>query len=190
MRDRDLADSHLASHWPDMAEALDSLPDVFQEKLAAFQGPLPRTPRERVEQFAGILAEALKEANVAEAERRGPAAGSDPELVEGMRHIAEDQSNQRLALRAACVLKQLGLDHRSDQQLANDYGLTTRAAPHAIRRQIERTTGLRCRSSKSDLTRLRCQERTTGRKRERAPFLGEGAWQRVRSLALTLPLPA
>lgn len=164
-RDRDPATSHRASFWPDPADALDSFPDILRDRIAAFHGPLPATAAERIAQFFGILTEALKEANLDEAEQRGPRGGEDPELVEGLRVLAADRGNLRAAFRAACLLKQLGLDPRSDDQLARDYGLSARATAQNIRRRIEERTGVRCRSSKSDGTRERCRQRRLGQRR-------------------------
>ena len=176
----DLADTPLASHWPDIASEIDTLPDYLREQIAECHSPLPRTVAERAQQFLALVAAAMKEANLQQAEHHAADGVSvNSQLVEGMRILSSaEEKNRHLAFRAACVLKQLGLDPRSDQQLADDYGVvTSRAAPHAIRRAVERQTGLRSRSSKNDSTRDACRARRLGTKRERAPYLGATGWQ-------------
>jgi hypothetical protein len=192
----DLPDTPLASYWPDTAATLDSLPDYLQEQIAEFNAPLPMTFAERTKQFLSVVAAAMKEANLQFAEsevRNSSNAPLNGELVEGMRILSgSGEQNRQLAFRAACVLKQMGLDGRSDQQLADDYGVvTTRAAAHAVRRKVERQTGLRSRSSKTDTTRERCRLRRLGKKRESAPWTAKGTWQfMMQTLAQPLQLPA
>jgi hypothetical protein len=187
----DLADTSLASEWPDIAGGIDELPEYLREQIAELNSPLPRTFAERTQQFLRLLAAAMKEANMQVAERQAESSTAplNADLVEGLRVLSSDEEkNRQLSFRAACVLKQLGLDPRTDQQLADDYGVvTTRAAAHAIRRKVEKQTGLRSRSSKTDTTRERCRARRLGQKRPRAPWQGGSSW--VAALRnLTAPL--
>jgi hypothetical protein len=164
VRSRDFASSSLASFKPDIAAEVDQLPDYLAEKINALV-EVPRSLSELRSVFMEVIADALKEANLQAAERSHESAPA--ELVEGLRVLAgPEEENRRVAFRAACVLKQLGLDNRSDQELADHYGVVrTRAAGHSIRRKVERLTGLRCRSSKSDRAREKCKLKRTGTRR-------------------------
>lgn len=187
---RDVAESPRASHRPDPADAIDTFPDLLREQIAAFTDPLPRTPAERVQQFFAILARALKIANVEECALLASQGSQLDVVVPVLRLIAEDLTDRQLAMKADALLKLLGRDHRSFQETAEFYGVSSRACPHQVYRKMQAKTGLRSRRDKSDASREACRQRRLGRRREAPEFRGAAAWAAAAARQLTLPVLA
>lgn len=154
MLNADLADTPLASEWPDIAAGCDSLADRLREAVAGF---IP--PAERARAFAAIdqaLAGSDQESGTLDREQI--AAGILFAVYGDTSHAPE------IRLIAAAALKRFGRDGRSYQAMGDEFGVT-RACVHAHSRRIEKRTGIKCRSDKGAQARAISADRATGRRR-------------------------
>jgi hypothetical protein len=149
MRAGDLAKSPLASEWPDIADACDSLSDLLREAVAPFI-PRPQQPRA----FAALDA-VLKEAET----RDGRASISPAQLAfETRRAIYQDTRlsiEARLQAAADGIAAQDPFFEKPYQWYADKFGIT-RACVQARSRKTQRALGgLRARRDKSDSARAK-----------------------------------
>ena len=155
----DLSDTPLASHWPDIAGACDSLADVLREALAMYI-PAQHWPAA----FARLDA-------VLAGQREVPVPTQDrAEIIAEVLLLISSEGTEQIHARAAALNKQLGNDGRSDAAIGRNYGLT-RAAINSYRRGQETETGVKSRSSKSEEHRETCRRNRFGR-RKAAPAAG------------------
>ena len=158
MRDRDLADSSLASCHPDIADGIDSLADKLREALAPFI-PAPDRPRA----FAAVT---TLLAGVPE-----PGLHLDREQIAHaiLRAVYGDTSHEpSVRIIAAAALKRFGKDPRSYQAMGDEFGVT-RACVQAHSRRIERRTGIKCRADKQESARRKSAARARARQRAKDP---------------------
>jgi hypothetical protein len=149
MRSGDLASSSLASEWPDIADACDSLADRLREALAPFI-PRPQQPPA----FAAVDA-VLR----AVESRDGSASISPAQLAfETRRAIYQDTrlcAEARLQAAADGIAAQDPFFGRPYQWYADQFGIT-RACVQARSRKTQRALGgLRARRDKSDAARAK-----------------------------------
>lgn len=180
MRDRDLADSPLASHRQLPSDHCDSLRDLLVEPFLTFTGPVPTTTELFRKRCAGLL-----DAGLSQARDAGAAEDSEPQvgkalLIRVMQLIAGD-GDRRMALRATCYLRLMEVEGRSFEEIGKQFGVC-RAAVQAVYRQIQaRHPGLRSRGDKSDSSREACRRRRLGVRKPRVDWSTAGQW--------TNPLP-
>lgn len=87
-------------------------------------------------------------------------------MPETLRLIAA-KGRETVNARAAAILKQIGIDGRSDEAIGMHYGVG-RACIQGHREEFERETGIVCRANKDPKFRAACRERRLGvRKVER-----------------------
>lgn len=161
MLTHDLADSSLASEWPDIAGHCDTLSDRLREFLA------PYIPREKHAGTFARLDDLLEDAGVqtSTADREQIAMGILTAIYGDTSHAPE------IRIIAAAALKRFGRDGRSYQAMGDEFGVT-RACIHAHSRRIERRTGIKCRSDKKESAREKSAQKASGRRRERPPTSG------------------
>lgn len=153
MLNTDLASSPLASEWPDMADACDSLADRLRDAL------LPFIPAHlRAGAFSAL------DGVVGDDEHGGTL--DREQIAHGLMHAVYGDTSLAPEIRmiAAAALKRFGKDGRSYQQMGDEFGVT-RACIHAHSRRIERNTGLKCRADKSENARRISTEKASGRQR-------------------------
>ena len=163
MRDRDLADSSLASEWPDIAGAVDSLADRAREALAPFI-PAP----ERARAFAALDAVLAADADAAPA-----CHGEKLQLVfETLRAIYGD-TRLPPEVRRQAVAAAIGANDpyfsKAYEYYANQFAVT-RACIHSKARDVQRRFGLRARRDKCDSARGKSKANATGPRTARAPL--------------------
>jgi hypothetical protein len=170
MRDRDLADSPLASFSPDMAGAVDSVSDQLREAVAPFL-----QSRDRPRCFAAIDA-VLAEAGLAQdtpAKQAVHSVGSDKMQVvfETLRAVYGD-TRLPADVRRRAVAAAIGANDpyfpASYQYYADQFAVT-RACVQANARDVQKRLGLRARRDKSDDARMKSQARASGPREHRVP---------------------
>jgi hypothetical protein len=184
MRDRDLADSPRASHHDLPSDHVDSLADFVLEPFLTFGGPVPTTMGNFKSVCSGLVKVGVREAEDAgRAEDVGP--GMKGLLVKVLRVLAAD-TDRRTAVRAVCVLRLMGVEGRSFQEIGQEFGLC-RAAVQTVYRQIQKAHGgLKSRGDKSDASREACRQRRLGQRKERVDWSTAKLWQNP----IPLPLPS
>jgi len=154
----DLADSNLASEWPDMAAGIDSPADQLRELVAPF---LPATVRSRI--FAAI--DALLEESGSGAKE----IGREQIVVETLRSTYGDtRFAGEIRMMAKAALIRLGKAGESYQYAGDEFAVT-RACVHAHSRRIEEETGIPARRDKSAGARAKSKAAATGRRLETIP---------------------
>lgn len=158
----DLADSPLASHWPDIAGDVDSPFDLLREEIEDLLGK--GADRDR-------LFDLIEQAEDRRPPlRSAPALGRAPQsLFEKLRSIAED-TRLSIELRCQAIGEAIGANdpHFSEsyQYYADALGLT-RACLHGKARKLQRRLGLRARRDKKDDARAKSVAAATGPRSER-----------------------
>jgi hypothetical protein len=163
MRAGDLAKSPLASEWPDIADACDSLADRLREALAPFILRPQQPPA-----FAALDA-VLKEAET----RDGRASISPAQLAfETRRAIYQDtrlSAEARLQAAADGIAAQDPFFEKPYQWYADQFGFT-RACVHSRARATQRALGgLRARRDKSDTARAKSAASASRPRSQRQP---------------------
>lgn len=182
MRDRDLADSPLASCAAEPPR--DSLGDTLLEPFAQYDGPLPATRAAFRQLATELLGQGLEDA------ARGQLATIDEaQMVQHSRLIivrllqlmSRDQ-DRHYALRAVCYLRLLKIEGRSFDAIGREFGLT-RAGVQAVYRKLQRRhPELRARGDKSDAAREACRQRRIGMKKPAEKWAAAHLWKQPLSL--------
>lgn len=182
MREKDLADSPLASHSDLPSNHCDSLRDLLAEPFQAYRGELPADHSRFRVICLGLLDAGLIEAEDAGATEQSAPVAAKAALVKVLQLLAGD-SDRRLAVRALCYLRLIGVDGRSFEAIGAPYGLC-RAAVQTVYRQIQRChPGMRSRGDKSDAAREACRRRRMGARKPRIDWPTGSLWNNP------LPLP-
>lgn len=165
MLQADLADSALASEWPDMADACDTPADHLREALARF---IPQHLQPAA--FSAIDAVCSKTDLAGGAADRIQIERETLRKVFGDTRLAEDIRMQALS---AAIASNDPLFGRAYQHYADDFAVT-RACVHAKSRDVQKKFGLRARRDKKDDAREKSKANATGPRGERAPAKTSG----------------
>lgn len=149
----DLADTSLASEWPDISAACDSLADRLAEALAPF---IARDQRPAA--LAALQRVLAAEASTPDTERETIVVETLRAVYGDTRHAAE------IRLIAQSALITISRNGQSYQAVADEFAVT-RACPHNHARRIEEATGIKPRRAKSELARQKSVAAATGRHR-------------------------
>lgn len=165
VRDQDLADSPLASHRDLPSDHVDSVRDFLAEAFLQFTGPLPKTHAEFRLTAGIIVAEGWQNAEQAGAvdDDGGDEATA---IVRGLQYMARFPS-WHIAGPAVAMLRLLGHEGDSFDQLGKRFG-NCRAAVQILYARIQKMHGgLRSRGDKSDDAREECRRRRVGFRQKR-----------------------
>jgi hypothetical protein len=172
MRARDLAESHLASEWPDLAAGIDSPQDLLRDAFASYSGKLPATLLEFRAVAFSLIDRAISAARSEDFEASaGPALDA---VVQLLKLMSRDR-DPRQRMQALCYLRLIGMEGRSFQQLGDELGVK-RATVHKCYRTIQQRTGLPGRGDKSAAARETFRQLRLGKRRLRAPWAGITLW--------------
>jgi len=153
MRDRDLADSSIASEYPDLAAEIDTVSDLAKEAIAPF---IPEA--QRATAFAK-LEEVLR---AAEADGSGGRSNMAP--VFEVLHAIYGDSRMPLDIRRQACSAAIGANHpafgNAYQWYADLFGVT-RACIHSDAREVQKKFGVRARRDKKDSAREGSRERAS-----------------------------
>lgn len=166
MHSSDLADSPLASEWPDIAEACDKPADLLREALAPF---IPR-------HFHGPAFSAI-DAVCARADFAGGAVDRMQIERETLRKVFGDTrlaDEVRMTALSAAIASGDPLFGRSYQYYADQMGGVTRACLQAKAREVQKKFGLRAGRDKKDSARAKSKENATGPRADRPPAKTSG----------------
>jgi len=157
MRYADAAGSHYAAITPDMAAEIDTPLDVLKESFATYDGAIPATRAAFVATCIAILdssAHILRDAE--------HSSGTRSDAAVAVLSLLAGDSDRRLALRAVCYQRLLGIEGRTLEQIGVEFGLC-RAAVHTVYRQIQNQHPfLHSRGDRSDSTRRASAKRRIG----------------------------
>lgn len=176
MRDCDLADSSLAAHHESPSDGIDSLRDILAEPFLVFRGPVPPDLSAFRDTCARLLDAGLSEAREAGVTEQAEPTSAKAALVRVLQLLAGD-SDRRLAVRAFCYLRLIGVEGRSFESIGKPFGLC-RAAVQTIYRKIQTLhPGLRSRGDKSDSAREDCRRRRIGARKQRIDWPTASLWR-------------
>lgn len=193
MRNRDLPDSPLASHDPDIAGEADSPRDFLRETFGSFQGTLPTTLAGFRELAFRLIDEALtvitgefpKGSTLGGwgAKASGP---QQQDAVIRLLFMLRYAKDFRLRLDALCFLRIMGDEGRSFEEIGVAAGLgpDKKGTVHKRYREIQRMCGdLPGRGDKSPDARAKYAGLRTGQRRPRLAWPGASAWSQPIELA-------
>jgi hypothetical protein len=173
MRTRDLADSHRACEWPDLAAGIDTPRDLLRDAFDAFNGPLPKTMVE----FRALAFTIIDRAVTSGRPEDFAATGaSSVEAIVRLLTVMTRDRDPRMRMQAFCYLRLMGLEGRSFQEIGDELGVK-RATVHKCYRTIQQRTGLPGRGDKSDAARETFRQLRLGKRRLRVPWAGISLWK-------------
>lgn len=186
MRDRDLADSPLASCSPEEPDC-DSLRDFLAEPFTEAARAMPPADGAAFRALAGqCLDRGLAAAADAGFEGTGAAAPDALAVLVKVLQFMSRDADRHYALRAICYLRLLGHEGRSFQAIADEFHVT-RADVHTIYRSLQRRhPQLRSRGDKSDRSREACRLRRIGARKTHEPWSISTLWRNPIPLSLAV----
>lgn len=174
MRDKDLADSDLASHRDLPSDHVDSLADFLFEAFANWQEDWPANPEEMLALVKELIAE-----GVGEAQRAGvidrPTSSKSNAVVQGLQVLASMKS-WRIAGPAIIYLRLSGHEGRSFAQIGRAFGKCRQAVQYLHRLIQKEHPGLRSRGDKPEI-RESCRKRRLGKRKPAVEWRAKSIWK-------------